>query len=184
MARWQEPEWLSLVALGSDCGQDLADGSQMSAGIHRRWDFDNELDFPRGGFDIFRREHLQGKEWCAVFYPKQGGGITLSGSDNGPQFVVSASGDAHFQGGCGEQRDTSIFLPGAQMFSVSGAAMARAPCSCRPTAHRCPTGATHFNSPSASILARKLPLGGAMAAPSLKSRHCTSNCLRLSCFWK
>lgn len=40
------------------------------------------------------------------------GSIDLIGSDNGPKFIVRASGDASFRGGCGKQRETSILLHG------------------------------------------------------------------------
>lgn len=126
MLRWQQPEWLSLVALGTDGGQALADGSVMATGIHLRWDFESNLGFPTGGFDIFRREHLRGDQVCAVFFPRQGGGIDLIaslhpqgiGSKNGPKFVISTSRDARLRGGCGKQRDTSLLLPGEQTLHI------------------------------------------------------------------
>ncbi|MFN8561628.1 MAG: hypothetical protein U0703_08420 [Anaerolineae bacterium] len=118
MLRWQQPQWLALVALGTDGGQPLADGSTMSTGIHLRWDFESDLGFPAGGFDIFRREHRRGQEWCAQFFPHDGGGIDLIGSDNGPKFVIHPSGEAHLQGGCGEQVDRSLKLPGEQTLII------------------------------------------------------------------
>ena len=87
MALWQLPKLLSMMALGTNGGHQLADGSLMPAGVHLRWDFDGELGFPTGGFDVFRREHIPGTEWCAGFYPLDGR-IILRGSDNGPKYVL------------------------------------------------------------------------------------------------
>ena len=61
MKRHQNPELLSMVGLGTDGGQLLADGSRMPAGIHLRWQLGEAIDYPPFGFDLYRRPQLLDK---------------------------------------------------------------------------------------------------------------------------
>ncbi|MCC7205743.1 MAG: hypothetical protein IT323_00460 [Anaerolineae bacterium] len=115
MAIGQRPEWLAMKALGVDGGQELADGSLMAAGIHLRWDFDSDLGFPRGGFDVYRRPHEPGQLWCGVFFPEPDGGVVLGGNDLIQMVNVTVSGERNFVDGCGQPiPDTALQLPGLQ----------------------------------------------------------------------
>ena len=56
MERQQNPQLLSMIGLGTTSGQRRADGSLMEAGVHLRWQMGEEMGFPPGGFDLYRRE--------------------------------------------------------------------------------------------------------------------------------
>ena len=57
--------WHSVVALGTDGGQQLADGDALAAGVHLLWAIRPELAFPVHGYRVSRRAHLE-PEWLCL----------------------------------------------------------------------------------------------------------------------
>ncbi len=69
----------SVIGLGTDGGQELADGDQLARGVHLRWPLTPGLGFPVGGYHVSRRNH-RNAEWVCLL-PEDGlmppdGGVT------------------------------------------------------------------------------------------------------------
>ena len=105
-----------MTGLGTDGGQPLADGSQMEAGIHLRWQMGEDLGFPLFGFDLYRREEdLKPYTRCGRLVPTDRGGIAWDGlvGSVAPVTVIKDSAEPVQQvRGCG--KESALSLPGRQ----------------------------------------------------------------------
>ena len=105
MKRQQNAELLSMVGLGTNGGQARADGSTLERGIHLRWQIDDRLGFPSGGFDIYRREQdLTPYACCSQVTVTPAGSIRLTPATPGMTCTLadfSSSGAASPAVACG-----------------------------------------------------------------------------------
>ncbi len=63
---------LVMFALGCEGGPRLWDNRPMEDGIHLRWGFRQNLGYPLGGFELYRRPHLKGDPICVGFPQERG----------------------------------------------------------------------------------------------------------------
>jgi len=63
--RVSDGAWHSLVGLGTNGGQPLADGDRLALGVHLLWALWPELGFPAGGYHVWRRAHRDA-EWVCL----------------------------------------------------------------------------------------------------------------------
>jgi hypothetical protein len=116
MAVLQRPDLLALVALGTNGGQPLLDGSSMATGVHLQWQPKGGLGFPTGGFDVHRRTTPQGQLVCATFGPPfSPSGNTFTWMGFG--FVASAGTVAVAPGGCAGTG--ALALPGTRTLDAT-----------------------------------------------------------------
>lgn len=109
---WQQPDLLSLVALGTTGGQPLADGSTLAAGIHLRWAMGKSLGFPVGGFDVYRRQHSPGTQVCVSFVGWSAVARHFTVSD----FTFTATRSVTLATGC--SGSAALYLAGSQSLHV------------------------------------------------------------------
>jgi hypothetical protein len=111
-------ELLGMVGKGTPGGQPRADGSEIERGVHLRWQMAQELGFPPGGFDIYRRGENYGQFLrCGNFREADVVGVAWSPySDNHshPSFSFQFSGDVRHVRGCERVEATAAAFPGVQ----------------------------------------------------------------------
>jgi len=104
-----------MIGLGTNGGQPRADGSPMEMGIHLRWQMGEEIGFPVGGFDLYRRaQNLDLFARCGILSKTTLGMIVWVPKTPGTMLAVelSASGESRTIEGCGGTN--GLGLPGEQ----------------------------------------------------------------------
>ena len=118
MNKLQNGEYLGMLGKGTSGGQLRADGSEIEAGVHLRWQMAQELGFPPEGFDLYRREENHRRYLrCGDFREHDILGVAwepYTGYDAGAWFTATFSGESRIVQGCGLDSTSAAAFPGEQ----------------------------------------------------------------------
>jgi hypothetical protein len=108
---------LAVLGLGTDGGQECADGDTLAAGVHLLWTMHSDLGFPSGGYDVWRRRHRSPQWVCLSFdQPDAPPPGVVSWTWLGFELAADPGPVEWREFGCGEQ--PGLHLPGVQTLLV------------------------------------------------------------------